>query len=628
MQKIAILDAGSQFGKLIDRRIRELNVCCEFKPINTVFDELHEYSGIIISGGPQSVTDNNSVCCDLEILLNNDKIPVLGICYGMQLINYITGGTIEKKTTREDGQDIVQLDLKSKIFTGLNELETVLLTHGDSVDKLGDNFRAIGTSSHGIITAIEHKYNKIYGVQFHPEVDLTLNGTKIFENFLFEICKITPSFNLDNRTEDLIKEIVGIVGDKKVLVLISGGVDSTVCCALLIKALGKEKVICLHIDTGFMRKNESFLVKKSLESIGIDMIVIDAEKEFLNAMTFINNIESEKLCQTTNPETKRKIIGDTFMKITDTEVIRLQKIGLLGNTDDFLLAQGTLRPDLIESANTIASCNADIIKTHHNDTHLVRQKREQGLIIEPLKDYHKDEVRKIGLKLGLSEKFVYRQPFPGPGLAIRILCNNDTKTIINQLPKHIVDQVLLDNTDYELVVLPIKSVGIQGDARTYSNVVAIYSRDPTIKPDWKYLASVAKSIPKIAHNINRVVYIFGSFDKPNIISTLLEHTIIDLLREVEFDICEHLNSNIDIKFSQVPVVLLPLYFGDSDINKRSIVIRPFMTNDFMTGLAAIPDVDYPANNLYEIVEHITKYYPISRLMYDLTNKPPATTEWE
>jgi len=633
--KVLVLDAGSQFTKLIDRQIQKLGISCDFKQLDTPYQELVNYKGIIISGGPNSVYEQGAIMCDPR-LFTESNIPILGICYGMQLINYMTGGTVVKHDIREDGQDIINVVSESKIFNLLSEKEIVLLTHGDCVDNIGTDFKVTAYSSKGIIAAIEHKNKNIFGVQFHPEVDLTINGDKIFQSFLIDVCKITPNIESScDKLNKLLLEIQNEVKNRKVLVLISGGVDSTVCCALLYKALGKEKVIGLHIDTGFMRKNESKLVEESLKNVGIDLTIVNAEDFFLNATTIIGNEITTKLCNTVNPEIKRKIIGDTFMVIVDVEIKKLQENGVLGNFDEFMLAQGTLRPDLIESASSVVSRNAQTIKTHHNDTELVRKKRELGLIIEPLKNLHKDQVREFGLALNLPRNLIFRKPFPGPGLAIRILCQDNINN--SSYNEQNVSEILkelhnnFNHDDIKFCVIPVKTVGIQGDCRTYANVVGLYLTNKGSKPNWQKLILLAKEIPKIIHNVNRVVYIFNEnfedITKVNLVPTFLGSDNLNILREIDDYVMQQLNDQYE-KISQIPVVMLPINFNDVNDNKRSIVLRPFVTNNFMTGLPMIPNSDFPDEIFNEISNHVTNTFPISRVMYDLTGKPPGTTEWE
>lgn len=317
---------------------------------------------------------------------------------------------------------------KTNNFRGLDKIQQVLLTHGDSIDKIAENFRPIAQSS-SFCAGIYNEKLRLYGVQFHPEVDLTTNGKAMLHNFLFDIVGLTGNFTIQGRESECIKYIKETVGKSKVLVLVSGGVDSTVCAALLHKALDPDQIIAVHIDNGFMRKKESIKVEHSLRKLGLNLRVTNATCAFSGGTTVVPIDKHEPnsrtritklLSQTLEPEEKRKIIGDVFVKISDEIVAEMNL-----RPDEILLAQGTLRPDLIESASNLASNKADTIKTHHNDSELIRKLREEGRVVEPLKDFHKDEVRILGRDLGLPRDLVMRHPFPGPGLAIRVLCAED-----------------------------------------------------------------------------------------------------------------------------------------------------------------------------------------------------------
>jgi len=288
-EKLAILDAGAQYGKPIDRRIRELNVETELLPMDTHASELRKYKAIVISGGPESVYDENAPRFDPSIF--ELGIPVLGICYGMQLMNYNSGGLIERKDVREDGQERISIDTDSELFYDLNKREAALLTHGDSIDTIAEGFKQIADSN-GLIAAIENPDKRLYGVQFHPEVDLTENGMKVFHNFLYRIAGFSGDYTMEDREEHAINYIRDTVGDKKALVLVSGGVDSSVCAALLNKALGSENVYAVHIDNGLMRLNESVKVKKALEKNGLELKVIDASEDFYNGITVVEGRNS------------------------------------------------------------------------------------------------------------------------------------------------------------------------------------------------------------------------------------------------------------------------------------------------------------------------------------------------
>ena len=624
ISRIVILDAGAQYGKVIDRRVRELCIESILLPLETPANELSSYSAIILSGGPQSVYGPAAPKYDPEIF--NLGKPILGICYGLQLMNLVNGGTVVKKTTREDGQFTINVEQSSELYQTLPKSINVLLTHGDSIDTVAPGFIVTGQSPSGLISSIENPSKRQFGVQFHPEVDLTPDGQTIFSNFLMKICGLKPNFTLHSRLESEVELIRRTVGNQKVLCLLSGGVDSSVCAALLKHAIGPENIYAIHIDNGFMRLNESEKVEKALETIGLNLRVVDGKQKFYDATTTIDGQETEQLKVTVRPEVKRKIIGDTFMRVSEDEI---RKLGL--RADEVLLAQGTLRPDLIESGSHLASSNADVIKTHHNDTQLVRQLRAQGRIVEPLKDYHKDEVRALGTELGLPTELVWRQPFPGPGLAIRILCADEPyltaadPEIVNSLSK-------FNSSTVNSSLLPCRTVGVQGDQRSYSSLVALSSKAGS-KPDWPALFEIAKRIPKEVHGVNRVVYAFGSeltsSHYRTITPTRLLPDVIHQLQEADEIVNETLlQFNLIKSLSQVPVILLPVDF--STAGSRSISIRTFMTNDFMTGVPAIPGSKFlPEEALNQMVEKIlANVKGITRVCFDLTAKPPATTEYE
>lgn len=626
---IAILDAGAQYGKVIDRRVREAGFMTETFPLSVDPASLEGVGAIIITGGPESV--NSATAPDFDPAVLNLDIPTLGICYGNQLIAHHLGGEVGAHgDLREDGPKDITLNPGSLLYTGIDPVTQVLMSHGDSILQLPDGF--VSTAKSGeIIASIENPDKKMYGTQFHPEVDLTINGQDMLTNFLTDVAELKPTYTMENKIDVAIQEIIAGVGDKDVYIAVSGGVDSTVAFRLLAEAqktgLITGKIYAIHVDHGFMREGESSIVQEYMSNAGLDLTVIDAGETFARATTVIYNRDGEPAYQTeplaleTDPEQKRKIIGDTFIQVMEDF---MDKHDL--DADNTVLIQGTLRPDLIESASKLASGSADTIKTHHNDTTRVRAMRDKGNVIEPLKHLHKDEVRKIGLNLGLPEELVWRQPFPGPGLAIRILAAKEDDPFVDAESYKIDEQLETFRTNkMSASVLPVRTVGVQGDGRTYSHLVALSG-----KRDWQMLRQAARDIPGSIKSVNRVVYLFGDpIDGvvTDITSTLPNQEAADQLRRADHAVNEVLiKHGLHRKFSQVPVILFPVSFGQD--GSRAIGIRTFITNDFMTGDIAVPGVDFDESIVDELVEAAMSAGNISRVVYDLTSKPPGTTEWE
>ena len=431
---------------------------------------------------------------------------------------------------------------------------------------------------------------------------------------------------MDNRLEASITEIRNRVGQKNVLTLVSGGVDSAVTTALLLKALPASQVRALHIDTGMMRLEESEAVCQALKHLGLEHLQhLQAEADFLNASTELEDGSViGPLSQTQNPEHKRRIIGDMFLKLTQQAITHAN----LDLTETFI-AQGTLRPDLIESGNSEVSQTAQTIKTHHNDVPLIQEQRKKGLIIETNRDWHKDEVREIGRKIGLPEALVSRQPFPGPGLGIRVLCANQLfwPEGLDELKTQL--QQLLQDINLAHCILPIQSVGVQGDARSYKAPVVLFPRANNL-PNSDVLHELAQQIPNQCHAINRVLISLlpAKPDVPDITETYLEQTVLNLLRQIDAMVLASLNTLPAFKqIAQAFAVLLPVHF--SKPGQRSIVIRAVVTNDFMTARPALLEKELPLTHLKKLAEEITVNYPeIDAVFYDLTPKPPATVEWE
>jgi GMP synthase (glutamine-hydrolysing) len=632
---VAILDAGAQYSKLIERHVRALGVDCQILPLDSSNEALEKYEALIISGGPDSVYSPTAPAYNPEIFALGK--PVLGLCYGLQLMNKVLGGTVEKKSRREDGPCIIRVESESELFKGIAKEQQVLMSHGDSIAQVAPGF-VVTAWSDEIIAAMEDPARQLYAVQFHPEVSLTAHGREIFERFLLSIAHCQTDYQLTDRLTEAVKYIQDTVGNKTALVLVSGGVDSTVVALVVGKALPASQIKAVHIDTGFMRWQESQEVVAALKTAGIDVRHENAQSEFAHATTMIDGKESLPLSQALHPETKRKIIGDTFMRVT-SRVLEDLKL----DPENVVLVQGTLRPDLIESASSLATTKASKIKTHHNDTELVRELRAQGRVAEPFKELHKDQVRELGKQLGLADHLLYRQPFPGPGLAIRVLCAEQPylegyDQSLKQLEiswSQLAKKHKLSGLEARL--LPVQTVGVQGDGRTYSFAVSLhgwqdlYDDTSEVAEAWQTLFVLAREIPKTVHGVNRVALVLGESlpagSELEITPTHIEPESIKKLQLADHAVNTVLyQRSLTIALSQVPVVLLPLGFGKK--GEHSVVIRTLITSDYMTGVAATPGLELPLVALKEMQQGVLAVPGVSRVLYDLTSKPPGTTEWE
>ncbi|MFQ5729354.1 MAG: glutamine-hydrolyzing GMP synthase [Waddliaceae bacterium] len=500
LEKILILDYGSQYTQLIARRIREMNVFSEILPPDTPLETLMKVppKGIILSGGPQS-TQAASLSCD-PALLNTD-IPILGICYGMQLMNVLNDGTVSSSNRGEYGKQTISVTTYPPLFHELEAEELVWMSHGDSIDRLAPCFTSIAKSQSGLVAAIQHRSRPQYGVQFHPEVTHTKNGNKILQNFI-KICACSQNWSIQNYIEEAKNQIRERVGNGRVVSLVSGGVDSTAATFLCYEALGSDKVYPLHIDSGLMREGETQEVQKLLEKHGMsNLVIVDASEEFLKALEGV-----------AEPETKRKIIGELFITILDREIEKLE-----GKT---FFCQGTLYTDLIESGKGCGK-HADVIKSHHNvNPPIVEKKRQQELIIEPNSRIFKDEVRRVCEALKLPAELIWRHPFPGPGLAIRILgeITGERLQTLRQADKIFIEEIrragLYDKIWQAFaVLLPVSTVGVMGDKRTVGNVIAIRAVSSldgmtcefsTLPMD--LLGLISTRIINEVPDVNRVVY--------------------------------------------------------------------------------------------------------------------------
>lgn len=495
---LLVINFGSQYLHLIARRVRDFNVYSEIVPYNISLKKIKEMkpSGIILSGGPASVYGKGAPLSDKGIL--SLGIPVLGICYGQQLIAKQLGGKVVANKIKEYGKKVVSVK-SNKLFKGLKPKEQVWMSHGDAVEELPSGFVSIASTNTCKNAAIANFEKDIYGVQFHPEVAHTLNGNKILENFVFGICKAKRDFNIKDLPTKIIEEIKREVGKNSVIMGISGGVDSTVAATLINKAIGR-RLHCVLIDHGLVRKNEIKIIKERYERLKLNVDYVDASGLFLR-----------KLKGITEPEKKREIIGHTFIEVFDSEAKRLSR----KYKDIKFLGMGTIYPDRIESAQP--SKEADKIKSHHNVTLPDKMKLK---VLEPIKELYKDGVRELGEELKIPKELLWRQPFPGPGLAIRILGEVTPERLrILREADHIFILELKKNKLYDRVwqafaaLFPIKTVGVMGDSRTYEYVIslrAVTSKD-AMTADWaklpnSFLEKVSNRIINEVKGVNRVVY--------------------------------------------------------------------------------------------------------------------------
>ncbi|MBU5485349.1 glutamine-hydrolyzing GMP synthase [Clostridium sp. MSJ-11] len=492
---VLVVDFGGQYNQLIARRVRENHVYCEIVPYSYSVEQIKEKNpkGIIFTGGPNSVYGEDSPKIDKEIF--NLGVPVLGICYGHQLISHTLGGVVESAKIREYGKTEVKINSSCSLFEGVDMEESCWMSHTDFVSKTPEGFTIVADTSVCPVGAMANEEKKIYGVQFHPEVEHTPFGKKMLSNFLFNICGLKGDWSMASFAEEKIREVKELVGDKKVICALSGGVDSSVAALIVHKAIGKQ-LTCIFVDHGLLRKDEGDQVEEVFkQQFDMNLIRVNAQERFLG-----------KLKGVSDPERKRKIIGEEFIRVFEEEANKLGKI-------DFLV-QGTIYADVVESGtNTSAT-----IKSHHNVGGLPED--IEFKLIEPLRELFKDEVRAVGEELGIPHKLVWRQPFPGPGLAIRVLgeITEDKLEIVREADAIFREEIAnaeLDEVIWQyFACLPnIRSVGVMGDERTYSHTVALRAVNSTdgMTSDWsripyEVLDKVSRRIVNEVKNVNRIVY--------------------------------------------------------------------------------------------------------------------------
>lgn len=623
MEKIVVLDFGSQYAHLIAKRFRALGYYSEIELPSCDVEKLRDAKGIVFSGGPASVYDEKTPDFNSRIL--DLEVPILGLCYGHYIVHLGYNGKVGKAEVGEFGfaQLNIRKELNSPLFKGIDPQQQVWMSHQDGVLSMGDGFEVIGSTKDCPFAATQNLAKKRFSLQCHCEVKDTPCGNQIFENFA-QYCQMPKNWDEDAVLNHIIEDTKKQAGDKNVLLFLSGGVDSTVAFALLNKALGQDRVLGLHIDNGFMRKNESSNVDKAYRGHNFNNFVVkDASESFLSAIAGL-----------TDPQKKRMAVGENFITVRDN-FVKEQNL----DENRYMLAQGTLYPDIIESGGTK---NSHTIKTHHNRVEGIQKLIEKGLIIEPLKDLYKDEVRRMGKKLGLEDDLVMRHPFPGPGLSINVLCSDgvlsaDDKEELKKAKEEfegIEITEFCENCKASLVktVLPVKSVGVQGDFRTYRFPACLaFKKDekgffhvPKVR---EKVEKTSSTITNSARFLNRTV--IKLYQKPGVKDEDLvlqkgycTRERLDQLREVDNIVLTELHKNgwYDKIFQHLTI---DLPYATSD-KKASFVLRPVVSEDVMTARFAW----LPMELMDNIVKQIAELDFVDSLYLDCTNKPPATFGWE
>jgi len=583
-----VLDAGGQYCHLIARKVRDLGVYAEVKPSETPAEQLTGRKGLIISGGPSSVYGAGSPTVDPEIF--HDHCAVLGICYGHQLMAHLLGGVVQKGVKGEYGLSTLELNggNKTPLFAGLPERQQVWMSHFDLVSALPPGFSNLAVTSTCAIAAMAAPDRSLYAVQFHPEVVHTTEGKRILSKFLFDVCCCVKDWDPRHRVPLIEDDIRRTVGDRNVFFFVSGGVDSTVAFTLCLRALGEDRVRGIYVDTGLMRDGETEFVRRMFDSLGAGTVAIEhVEEQFLTPLANVRD-----------PEEKRQIIGEEFVRVQERVIASRHLLD-----GHWILGQGTIYPDTIESGGTE---KASIIKTHHNRVAGIQQLMAAKRIVEPLSAYYKDEVREIGRELGIADDVLERHPFPGPGLAIRCLCAER-------------DEPVSKTPDGYLI--PVRSVGVQGDERSYRPVLA-FDRFPTSDGA---LQNDATEVINRVRGVNRLVALVAArtaLSEMRVWSSQLSPERLARLRSVDA-IVRRLSheSGFDQRVWQFPVVLIPV---GSAAQPDSVVLRPVDSVDGMTA-QSVPMDEAPLGCMARALLEVAG---ICGVFYDLTHKPPATIEWE
>ncbi len=598
---IAIVDLGGQYCHLIKRRLRDLGVRSEIYGSEVRARKLGHHSAVILSGGPRSVYEKDAPSIDPKVLKLD--VPILGICYGHQLLAQMLGAKVEKNRP-EYGHTKLSVVAENTLFKGTPRKQIVWMSHSDSVVELPPNLVTLASTGHCRNSAFSDPGKRLYGVQFHPEVTDTRCGGQILDNFISIVPRIRRKIDPKLRVKELIEEIKTKAGENSIFFLVSGGVDSTVAFVLCSKALPRKRILGLYVDTGLMRKGETEELRSNLAALGLaDRLRIRDESAL-----FLRHLTGK-----TDPEEKRKIIGRLFVEV-QSKVLRELGIG----RKNWLLGQGTIYPDTIESGGS--NGRAAVIKTHHNRCPEIFRLLEKGLVIEPLAEFYKDEVRQVGGLLGLDPKLTNRWPFPGPGLAIRCICSPEDNS-----PQKLDSSVerLIHQYGYKGVTFPIQSVGVQGDTRTYKQVVALKSDRYAI--NYEVLQPLSSRLCNLHTDTNRVILQITNpkreLRKASIVRTVLSSGRLDTLREADFVVRKVMEEdNLTDTVWQFPVVLIPVSFNKGE----SVVLRPVNSEDGMTA-------DFgklPVRSLRRMASEIMNIPNIDCVFLDVTTKPPATIEWE
>jgi GMP synthase (glutamine-hydrolysing) len=583
--QITVLDTGGQYCHLIARRVRELGVYADVQPHDAPAERLADRKGVIISGGPASVYEPGSP--QIDEALYTAGPAVLGICYGLQLMTRSLGGVVARGELGEYGKATLLVREQQTLLDGFDAAEPVWMSHRDRVVAPPAGFALLAETATCPVAAIGDARRRLYGVQFHPEVAHTRRGRELLENFVFRVCGCERDWEPSRQLPEIERQIREVAGDRNVLFFASGGVDSTVAVAMCLRALGPARVHAVYVDTGLMRAGETAFVRAAFEKLAQGVFeVVDASAEFLGALEGV-----------TEPERKRHIIGEEFVRVQERILER-------GHFLDghWILGQGTIYPDTIESGGTQ---QADLIKTHHNRVAGIQRLIEQNRLVEPLRDLYKDEVRILGRTLGLAHALLDRHPFPGPGLAIRCLCSEV--------------EAPMTRVEERSFVAPVRSVGVQGDSRTYRSVLVLEG-----EPSDVAVESAAAAVNRRT-DVNRAVAWCGGRDALDALSVRRSALSLERLERVRAAdaavrrISEE--SGFEREVWQFPVVLIPL---GTSARPDSIVLRPIHSVDGMTASPVL----MPPDVLARMTEAVLGVAGIAAVFYDLTNKPPATIEWE